>query len=399
LPFVLEKSSQVGGEAIFVLAFGELSRLEAVLVLSSSLGRTRYLCERALLLDLKGPSTGYLRKLGGIHKEAYPVTELPPVDVDETVSKLLRNALGRRNQVSNYSVSMYCGDSSRDDYEEVSGAITNGLRALGFQKLRLLRPDSLELTAEEVLSREALDFVLVSSAPKSYLGVTSYVSAERHSNRASSGETSADSPLSMSPRLAKVLVNITGLSAGQRLLDPFCGSGTILAEGMRQGLFAIGVERGPNRIRECEANLNLLHRKQEIPPQAKFELHRGDARRLSEILKEPVDAIVTEPILLPKLRERPTLKEAKGMVRQASQAYSESLEAIAKVLKTGGRLVIIAPLVQALGGGEVRLELEGMEELGFTELQPSGHRFSYPIRPSFESTRWVRRAVYAYVKV
>ncbi|MBZ0294624.1 MAG: methyltransferase domain-containing protein [Anaerolineae bacterium] len=45
---------------------------------------------------------------------------------------------------------------------------------------------------------------------------------------------------SLKPPVAAAMIQLAGLRAGQTLLDPFCGSGTILIEAAQQGLIAIG---------------------------------------------------------------------------------------------------------------------------------------------------------------
>jgi hypothetical protein len=48
-----------------------------------------------------------------------------------------------------------------------------------------------------------------------------------------------------------------------------------------------------------------------------------------------------------------------------------------------------------MDGDEVTLALEG-RRLGLRLYQPGPVGFEYPVRLSFESTRWIRRAVYVF---
>lgn len=47
------------------------------------------------------------------------------------------------------------------------------------------------------------------------------------------------------PQLAKSLMNISGVTSGGTIFDPFCGSGTTLLEGMLNGLVAYGCDMNP----------------------------------------------------------------------------------------------------------------------------------------------------------
>jgi tRNA G10 N-methylase Trm11 len=47
------------------------------------------------------------------------------------------------------------------------------------------------------------------------------------------------------PQLAKALVNIAGVTPGQVVLDPFCGSGTVLLESQLNGIQSVGCDLNP----------------------------------------------------------------------------------------------------------------------------------------------------------
>ncbi len=63
-------------------------------------------------------------------------------------------------------------------------------------------------------------------------------------------------PSSLHPRLARALINLTGIKSG-RLLDPMCGSGGILVEAGLMGLSPIGYDI--DRIMLNRARANLKH--------------------------------------------------------------------------------------------------------------------------------------------
>lgn len=62
-------------------------------------------------------------------------------------------------------------------------------------------------------------------------------------------------PTSMHPRLARAVVNLTGISKGETLLDPMCGSGGILIEAGLMGIKTIGYDIDKVVLRKAEINL------------------------------------------------------------------------------------------------------------------------------------------------
>jgi tRNA (guanine10-N2)-dimethyltransferase len=63
-------------------------------------------------------------------------------------------------------------------------------------------------------------------------------------------------PTSMSPRLARACINLTGLTKGT-LLDPFCGSGGLLIESYLMGFNATGYDIDKIQIKRAKKNLDF----------------------------------------------------------------------------------------------------------------------------------------------
>jgi tRNA (guanine10-N2)-dimethyltransferase len=65
-------------------------------------------------------------------------------------------------------------------------------------------------------------------------------------------------PASLHPKYARALVNLARVRAGERLLDPFCGTGAIVAEAALVGIHAIGTDISPRMIEGAGRNLGHL---------------------------------------------------------------------------------------------------------------------------------------------
>ncbi|HEY9709339.1 MAG TPA: DNA methyltransferase [Oculatellaceae cyanobacterium] len=60
------------------------------------------------------------------------------------------------------------------------------------------------------------------------------------------------------PQLAKSLFNLAGINAGDLVLDPFCGSGTVLLESYLNGCQSIGFDMNPLAVKISHAKLDIL---------------------------------------------------------------------------------------------------------------------------------------------
>ena len=224
LPFSLLDSDSVA----LVLAFGKLSVLEACSLLEGSVQRAESPCERVSVLQGDHIPAERIAELAGVHKLAPVVSVLGgPSDDQGTLSDLMAELLEER---SNVSLSGY--GLAEEDYEELVRGMLGGLRERGLRKVRLLRPRGNELLADEVLSRQALDVIAFPYHGGFALGPTVWV-PDSASMRSTGTQRPAPHPdIALSPRLARTLVNLAGAVPGQTILDPFCGSGTILVEAL-----------------------------------------------------------------------------------------------------------------------------------------------------------------------
>ena len=89
-------------------------------------------------------------------------------------------------------------------------------------------------------------------------------------------------PVSLKPKLARSLVNLSGVKEGT-IWDPFCGTGGMLLEASLMGLKTVGTDIDPLMIKAAKDNFK------KYKLEAKF--YNADARKE----KVECDAIVTDP--------------------------------------------------------------------------------------------------------
>lgn len=173
------------------------------------------------------------------------------------------------------------------------------------------------------------------------------------------------------PKLAQIMINLTprpsplegegARRAGEVLLDPFCGSGTILTEAMlmlnspspleepvpkllreKDGgeVTLIGSDISQKAITDTKKNIEWIKKNYELGIR-NYELHKKNVLELSKLIKiNSIDAIVTEPYLGPP-RGKLNLKKT---ISELEKLYSDSLLEFKKILKPSGIIVMIWPL-------------------------------------------------------
>lgn len=149
------------------------------------------------------------------------------------------------------------------------------------------------------------------------------------------------SPVSLHPRLARALVNLSRVKRGQSLLDPFCGTGGILIESALIGAKTIGSDIDNRMVSGSRKNLNTFNIKE-------VTLFRADVSEVAGRI-EKVDAIATDP---PYGRSATTNRE------EISSLYGRAFDSFSKILRDGGYVSIVLPDEESIKIGENYMNLE-----------------------------------------
>jgi tRNA G10 N-methylase Trm11 len=178
------------------------------------------------------------------------------------------------------------------------------------------------------------------------------------------------------PRLARIMVNLAACTEGKVLLDPFCGVGTILQEALLAKAKAIGVDINRWCVEAASRNMEWLKDEYSLE-NAEYRVLQGDVQRLSQKIGwEQVDCVATEPDLGPALRQMPTTSYAVRIAEKLEPLYYSLLEEAYKVLKSGGRLVLVSPYIKTRSGNPVTMRIEEKAaELGFERVYPFKREF------------------------
>lgn len=146
---------------------------------------------------------------------------------------------------------------------------------------------------------------------------------------------------------------------GKIIYDPFCGSGTILSEAILMGCKTIiGSDLSHKAVEDTKKNTQWMIDKYKLG-KINANIFQLDSQKVSGYLRKPiVDAIVTEPYLGPQ-RGKIAINRVR---KQLERLYSNSLQEFKKILKPGGKIVMIWPIFRINKKSfEINPRVEGYE--------------------------------------
>jgi tRNA (guanine10-N2)-dimethyltransferase len=132
-------------------------------------------------------------------------------------------------------------------------------------------------------------------------------------------------PVSLPPRLARCAANLARIRPGDRVVDPFVGTGALLAEAGLLGARTYGVDRDPEMVRGAVRNFAHLG-------VAAEELAVGDAGEVDVGRGTEFDAVLTDP---PYGRSSSTGGEG------GATLVARVLPRWARRVRPGGRIVVV----------------------------------------------------------
>ncbi len=143
------------------------------------------------------------------------------------------------------------------------------------------------------------------------------------------------SELSISPRLAKIMINLSKVKENQILLDAFCGVGTILQEALLQNIKVIGIDIDKEAIISARKNLIYFNFKKED-----YFLINKDS---SKVRIKEADVLVSEPYLGELQKRIPSIEESKKIMNGFENLMIKVLKNLRNQVKE--RFVFSSPLI------------------------------------------------------
>lgn len=199
------------------------------------------------------------------------------------------------------------------------------------------------VVAQNKLLKNGVEIILAGDGDNILIGSTLAVQPFKDLSLRDFGRPARDDMSGMlPPKLAQIMINLAQVNDFNAvIIDPFCGSGTILSEAILLGYkHLFGSDISAPAVENTRQNINWtkeLYKVEDI----KLKLFVKNALDLSKFIKsDSVAAVITEPYLGPQRG----LIAFKTVISNLEELYSESLKEFHKVLNPGGRVVMIWPI-------------------------------------------------------
>lgn len=170
------------------------------------------------------------------------------------------------------------------------------------------------------------------------------------------------------PKLARLMVNLASCGREGILLDPFCGTGTVLMEAALLGHQVVGSDNDGEAVDGARTNLDWLIEQYQLSGSS-YHLYTEDATHISSHV-EAADYIVSEPYMGPLLDKRQNLDlaELKNTAKGLDKLYRGCLRDWSKFIKPGGRIVMIFPSFLVGNRNIPTISIDTCQSLGYNTL-------------------------------
>ncbi len=313
-----------------------------------------------------------IKKLGGIIKIGAIRSEISPNSEKGTLLKNVLELAASKKNISkdgkfNFGFSDYGprGFDKKDLGIKLKKHFSEQAISSRFVVSREKTLSSVVVTQNKLLTR-GIEIVLAELDGVVYLGETLAVQFFKDLSLRDYGRPARDDLSGMiPPKLAQIMINLAQVrNESDLIIDPFCGSGTILSEAMLMGYKDIfGSDISIKAVEDTKTNISWVKEMYKLKD-IKMKFLVKNVLSLSKFVKiNSVAAVVTEPYLGPQ-RGRIEFEET---IYELEKLYSSAIQEFHQVLVAGGRVVMIWPVFY--GNKPIVPSISGFKILNFIPVE------------------------------
>ena len=225
------------------------------------------------------------------------------------------------------------------------------------------------------LIQTGYDLQVIIDAGQVYVGLTTHVQDLDAWSLRDFGRPFRDATMGMlPPKLARLMVNLAGAEVeGKALLDPFCGSGTVLMEAALVGYAKqIGSDIDPRQVSGSKQNIDWLVSEHFMTTEQRqaIALHTHPVETLPTIIRGPIEVIVTEGFLGKPLNGNETFQWLDRQKQELETLWEHSFQTFAALQPTNGVVVATVPR-HRVQGNEITIDADkAAKKHGYTRVNP-----------------------------
>ncbi|PKP54326.1 MAG: hypothetical protein CVT90_01850 [Candidatus Altiarchaeales archaeon HGW-Altiarchaeales-3] len=283
------------------------SEVNAVLAALGINYKIQYYKNRLLIVDADTKNYNFIDRLAMVKKSAEFIIKSDNLnEISDAVSKEINNKFPDAK-----SFAVRCTTLDDKKSLEIEKEIGGKIQGLSNLRVKLKNPDIMILcfTDDDMY----------------FTGIDVKIQAQKFDARKAQHRPYF-SPVSMHPKIARVLVNLARIKTGDVVLDPFCGTGGILIEAGLMGMKVVGSDIDVRMVKGCKKNLGFYG--------VVGDIKKGDALNLKDTLPGKIDAIVTDP---------PYGRASYTSDKNLGEFYNNFLGSAKSVLEKGKFLVMVLP--------------------------------------------------------
>lgn len=283
-----------------------------------------------------------MSRLGGSIKQADLLETLPANTSEQSLLQACLSYL--QPQASNgltYALSWY---GYKKPPRTLAVQLKKNLKASG--KLRFVLPQKgTALDAAAVIHNKLVqtrsELLVVKTHEQIYLAATTAIQDIAGYSARDYNKPCRDSRVGMlPPKLSQILINLTSPSNNEVVLDPFCGSGSLLMEAQLMGLDVQGSDLDARMVECAKVNTAWLQQTQGLDH--KVEIQAGDALELRTPQRSFV--IAAEGYLGRNFSTQPTLTDVETEQKNLETIYAKFFENLSQQPNQPRKIALCVPV-------------------------------------------------------
>ena len=311
-------------------------------------------------------------RMGGILKVARTLLEyevgrkITPKLIEEAVLEYCQQKNGQGKLT--LGLSCYGLPIRASDITRILQSVKARLREVG-QSVRIIHSPSNNLSTAQVLHNQLtkdkkIELCFCRVAGKVYLARTTWVQDITSYRRRDFDRPKRDPKVGMlPPKLAQIIINLATGGQNGPLLDPFCGTGVILQEGLLMGYPVVGSDISQRMLRYTQVNLDAMD-----PHSGCLQsLEQADAQTHTWPIE--VNFTASETYLGPALTNIPRPEQLNQIVKSVNELHERFLINLAGQSTNNRRLCLALPTWRTRDASFRHLPvLDALEVIGYNRL-------------------------------